>query len=245
MILSIKYPNSEFQIPNNEFRISNYHFSFKMILIEIALVLFVGWVAMLFAQNFTQLLPFGFKVDDWDVMQTELNTLADTLAPCNGEELRLLSAILQLKTTTHGLFHTDKGTFRTIYNEPMFVFIERRTTFASPNQRATLVKTAQFLIKYKQIGKETTVWVNDELIGIINNSKLLTTDNQLLASIVSADDGSFSIEINRKDTGTVSLKPSTGKHLARAFEIFQPLSGAAEKMRLVLLIREMLDRQVI
>jgi hypothetical protein len=216
-----------------------------MILIEIALVLFVGWVVMLFAQNFTQLLPFGFKVDDWEVMQTELNTLADTLAPCNGEELRLLCADLQLKTTTHGLFHTDRGTFRTIYNEPMFVFIERRTTFVSPNQRATLVKTAQSIIKYKQIGKETTVWLDDVLIGSINNSKLLNADNQLLASVISADDGSFSIEINRKDTGTIALTPNTGKHLTRAFELFQPLSGEAEKARLVLLIREMLDRQVL
>jgi hypothetical protein len=216
-----------------------------MILIEAALILFVGWVALLFAQNFSQLLPFGFKVDDWTTLQTEADALAAPLAPCEGEELRLLATSIQMKSTTQGLFHTNKGTFSTIYNEPMLAFVERRTSFSNPMQRAMLVKTAKDTIKYKQIGEETTVLVNDVLFATILHGVLFLPDNQRFAAIVPHTDTTFSIEVEKKDTATITLKKNTGKHLTRAFDIFQSLTGNEEQARLVLLIREMIERQKI
>lgn len=216
-----------------------------MILIEAALILFVGWVALLFAQNFSQLLPFGFKMDDWDALQKEADALATSLAPCEGEELRLLATSIQMKSATQALFHTNKGVFNTIYNEPMFAFVERRTSFSNPIQRVLLVKTAKDNIKYKQSGEETMVLLNDTLFGTILNGVLFLPENQRFAAIVPSNDTAFSIEVEKKDTTTIVLKKNTGKHLTRAFEIFQPLTGNEEKARLVLLIREMIERQKI
>ncbi len=216
-----------------------------MILIEAALILFVGWVALLFAQNFSQLLPFGFKMDDWAAIQKEADALATSLAPCEGEELRLLAASIQMKSTTQALFHTNKGTFSTIYNEPMFAFVERRTSLSTPTERVILVKTAKDNIKYKQIGEEMMVLINDELFGNILNGVLFIPENPRFAAILPHTATTFAIEVEKKDIATITLKKNTGKNLMRAFDILQPLTGKQEKARLVLLIKEMIERQKI
>jgi hypothetical protein len=155
-------------------------------------------------------------------MQNELNTVGN-LAPWAPDTLELVCArpITQLQKGWF-LQSNNSGVLGTIYQEP----IANYTKTNLGNSFLLLVGTQTDTFLYRKTSKQTEIWINQELAGVLVENNLLSGDNKgkLLAQLENdVAQTRRTVFFDGKPALSILMKPSEEDINPRAVEtIIQP-----------------------
>lgn len=187
-------------------------------------------------QGFSNLNPGKAKVQaDFRKIQAELGAKRSSLVPWSDEERSLLSLKKKPYSEKTGSVKLAKGSFISIYQEPMVLFGYKR--YLGKKENAILViLTSHHEYLYRIKKNKIEVALNGKYFGGITPDFALISDKKKqMAKILTFKNGDYyPITIDGRDVGSIGDVKKAKKVNPRAFELLAELSPNEEKKLLAL-----------
>ena len=223
----------------------------KLILLFLSFIIIasvtVGVMYLLF-QLLVNLHPSKHRImNDLRKMEVEIKPWINDLVPWKKEELELLSLHQVRKAIKKGVVITMKGIFTSIYDEPMIAYSYRQYRSAQKNA-ILFARTSHRQFCYRFFNGETTITIDNQLVGTIKNNGQLIAANgrQILAQIQrNEDELTLPVLVDGKDVAAlVRSNQSQPSVNTRAFEYTSELGKQEEALVLSLSILEILKEEI-
>ena len=183
-----------------------------------------------------------------EALRADMDTWSANLVPLNKEELDLFSLAQDKQVVKTGAGATAKGTFTTIFHEPVVSYSFRRYLGKKQNELLFARTASHEYVYWTQDGK-TTLMIDGQEVGDIDNNTLLgARTGQAIARIVESErDNYLPIEVGNREVG--ALMAGSGKEndplSQRAFEFIpDDLNEKEEQLLLSLATRELVKRSI-
>ncbi|WP_116125652.1 hypothetical protein [Lewinella sp. IMCC34183] len=220
-----------------------------MIVLLIISVLLVSLLVYMFNQWSRNRMPSKKKRGRvlWEI-QEDMNTWSNDLVKMNREELDLFSLTQDKQVVKRGTGTTAKGTFTTIFHEPVVSYSYRRYLGKQVNE-LLYARTAEHDYVYWTEKGKTSLEIDGQPVGTITNNTLLgARSGKELARIENtARENYLPVSVGNREVGALSTLPTTtGDPLSqRAFEFIpDDLNDKEEQLLISLTVRELVGRSV-
>ena len=181
-----------------------------------------------------------------DELRADMDTWSADLVPLNKEELDLFSLAQDKQVIKSGAGATAKGTFTTIFHEPVVSYSYRRFLGKEPNE-VLYARTANREYVYWTEAGKTSLEIDGQPVGNLTGNTLHgAKSGQPIASIAAQQkDNYLPISVGNREVGSImagSGKEDDPLH-QRAFEFIpQDLNEKEEQLLLSLATRELVKR---
>lgn len=177
-------------------------------------------------------------------LEKELAPIIEKLVPLENDELELLALSQSKKSSKKRFVETAKGSFHSIYEEPMITYALKK--YVSSNINALLyARTArhQFIYRIKKSGVE--IAIDNKLIGLLReNGTLYSASNKRLIGRIERNETKQlqPVFIGEKEVASLVNPLKTSKNQPRAFEMISKMSKDEKLIFLAISIYEMVRR---
>ena len=181
-------------------------------------------------------------------LKADMDTWSAELIPLNKQELDLFSLAQDKQVVKTGTGATAKGTFTTIFHEPVVSYSYRRYLGNQGNE-LLYVRTAEHDYVYWTENGKTTLEIDGQPVGQIDGGKLYgsKTGKELAGIATAVRDGVQPISVGNREVGALTLRP-LGKDdplSQRAFQFIpDDLNDKEEQLLMSLATRELVKRSV-
>lgn len=200
-----------------------------------------------------QLLAFGLFMrsgkrgtdDDVEDLTQRLEGLVAKLVPFTAGELELLSSQQSNREVDKGLHVTTIGSFDSIYHEPLIAFAYRN--YPSSRKAVMVAMTDRDRWVYDIKGSSTTVYLNDQPVGIISSDGRLRgaeTNRDLAYINMQEQQSTHAIFIGSREIGYVHNSALVDAVNPRAFHLFDKLEQDEQDIFLSLSILSMVEESL-
>ena len=181
-------------------------------------------------------------------LKADMDTWSSDLVKMNKEELDLFSLTQDKQVIKKGAGTTAKGTFTTIFHEPVVSYSYRRYLGKKVNE-LLYARTADNDYVYWTQNGETTLEINDQPVGRIENNVLLgqRTGKELARIEATPRENYLPVSVGNREVGALtSLQARADDPLSqRAFEFIpDDLNDKEEQLLMSLAMRELVKRSV-
>ncbi len=182
-------------------------------------------------------------------MRQEMDGWSADLVKMNREELDLFSLTQDKQVLKRGTGTTAKGTFTTIFHEPVVSYSYRRYLGKKVNE-LLYARTAEHDFVYWTENGKTNLEIDDQPVGTIQNNTLLgARSGKELARIDSAARENYlPVSVGQREVGALTTLPVKADDplSQRAFEFIpDDLNDKEEQLLLSLAVRELVGRSVV
>ena len=181
-------------------------------------------------------------------LKADMDTWSADLVPLGKEELDLFSLTQDKQVVKSGAGATAKGTFTTIFHEPVVSYSYRRYLGKKENE-LLYVRTAEHEYVYWTADGATSLEIDGQPVGTLDGGKLFgrKTGKELARIARAAREDYLPISVGDREVGGLSLKP-LGKDdplSERAFQFIpDDLNDKEEQLLMSLATRELVKRSV-
>ncbi len=179
-------------------------------------------------------------------LKADMDSWSADLVPLNKEELDLFSLAQDKKVIKSGTGATAKGTFTTIFHEPVVSYSYRRYLGKKENE-LLYVRTAEHEYVYWTENGKTSLEIDGQPVGNMNGGKLFgkKTGKELARIAASARENYQPISVGNREVGGLTLKPlgNNDPLSQRAFQFIpDDLNDKEEQLLMSLATRELVKR---
>lgn len=181
-------------------------------------------------------------------LKTEMDTWSADLVPLNKEELDLFSLAQDKQVIKGGAGATAKGTFTTIFHEPVVSYSYRRYLGKKENE-LLYVRTAEHEYVYWTEEGKTKLEIDGNPVGLMEGGALFgqKTGKELARIAATARENYLPVSVGNREVGALQLKP-LGKDdplSQRAFQFIpDDLNDKEEQLLMSLATRELVKRSI-
>ena len=216
-------------------------------LFPLALAAFSGYFIYQFTTNFK---PGSKKiVSDLNELKQEVQEWVASLVPWTHSNMELLSYEQTNKTVKKGLSKTAKGTFNSVYHEPLFAYSYKQYV-SSGNNALLYARTSKNEFAYRIQKKEVAISIDNEYAGVLKEGGLFYggPKENLIARINQEETLKLKpIIIGEKEVASIVNPVKAAVPNPRAFKFVTSMEAEEEKIFLALAILEIVtdsfDRQ--
>ena len=183
-----------------------------------------------------------------EALKADMDSWSANLVPLNKEELDLFSLAQDKQVVKSGAGATAKGTFTTIFHEPVVSYSYRRYLGKKRNELLYAKTAGHEYIYWTEDGK-TSLSIDGQEVGSIDDNTILgARTGQAIARIVGTERNNYlPIEVGNREVG--ALMAGSGKEndplSQRAFEFIpDDLNEKEEQLLLSLATRELVKRGI-
>jgi len=207
-------------------------------LFPLALAAFSGYFIYQFTTNFK---PGSKKiVTDLNELKQEVQEWVPTLVPWTHSNMELLSYEQSNNTIKKGLSKTAKGTFNSVYHEPLFAYSYKQYV-SSGNNALLYARTSKHEFAFRIQKKEVAISVDNEYAGVLKEGGLLYggAKETLIARINQDENLKLKpIIIGEKEVASIVNPAKAAVPNPRALKFVIPMEAEEEKIFLSLAILE-------
>ena len=181
-------------------------------------------------------------------LKAEMDTWSANLVPLNKEELDLFSLAQDKQVIKGGVGATAKGTFTTIFHEPVVSYSYRRYLGKKENE-LLYVRTADHEYVYWTEEGKTQLEIDGNPVGLMEGGALFgqKTGKELARIAATARENYLPVSVGNREVGSLQLKP-LGKDdplSQRAFQFIpDDLNDKEEQLLMSLATRELVKRSI-
>lgn len=169
-------------------------------------------------------------------LRADLDQWSDTLVPLNKEELDLFSLTQDKQVVKTGSTATAKGTFTTIFHEPVVSYSYRRYLGKQVNE-LLYARTAEHDYVYWTENGRTTLEIDNQPVGAIENGTLFgqRTGKELARIAATPRDNYLPVSVGNREVGALTTLPARADDplSQRAFEFIPDDLDAKEEQLLM------------
>ena len=181
-------------------------------------------------------------------MKAEMDTWSADLVKMNKEELDLFSLSQDKQVIKKGTGTTAKGTFTTIFHEPVVSYSYRRYLGKKVNE-LLYARTADHDYVYWTENGNTTLEIDEQPVGKITNNVLLgqRTGKELARIETTPRENYLPVSVGKREVGALTNLPAKADDplSQRAFEFIpDDLNDKEEQLLMSLAMRELVKRSV-
>jgi len=207
-------------------------------LFPLAIAAFSGYFIYQFTTNFK---PNAKKiVSDLNELKQEIQAWVPTLVPWTPANMELLSYEQTNNTIKKGLSKTAKGTFNTVYHEPLFAYSYKQYV-SSGNNALLYAQTSKNEFAFRIQKKEVAISIDNEYAGLLKADGLFYGGpKQTLIARINKDDALKlkPIIIGDKEVASIVNPAKAAVPNPRALKFIVPMEAEQEKIFLALAILE-------
>jgi len=207
-------------------------------LFPLALAAFSSYFVYQFTTNFQ---PSAKKiVTDLNALKQEVQEWVSTLVPWSHSNMELLSYEQANNTIKKGLSKTAKGTFNTVYHEPLFTYSYKQYV-SSGNNALLYARTSKNEFAFRIQKKEVAISIDNEYAGVLKEGGLFYggPKQTLLARINQNEELKLKpIIIGDKEVASIVNPAKAAVPNPRALKFITPMEAEEEKIFLALAILE-------
>lgn len=179
-------------------------------------------------------------------LKEEMDTWSADLVPLNKEELDLFSLAQDKQVVKTGAGATAKGTFTTIFHEPVVSYSYKRYLGSKVNE-LLYARTAEHDYVFWTEGGETLLEIDDQPVGTISGNALLgaRTGKPIARIAGEAEENYLPISVGNRQVGAITANNADSKDplSQRAFEFIpEDLNEQEEQLLLSLATLELVRR---
>ena len=181
-------------------------------------------------------------------LKADMDTWSADLVPLNKEELDLFSLAQDKQVIKTGVGATAKGTFTTIFHEPVVSYSYRRYLGSKENE-LLYVRTAEHEYVYWTEEGKTKLEIDGSPVGNMEGNTLFgqKTGKELARIASQARENYLPVSVGNREVGSLQLKP-LGKDdplSQRAFQFIpDDLNDKEEQLLMSLATRELVKRSL-
>lgn len=181
-------------------------------------------------------------------LKEEMDSWSADLVPLNKEELDLFSLAQDKQVVKTGAGATAKGTFTTIFHEPVVSYSYRRYLGNKVNE-LLYARTAEHDYVFWTENGETSLEIDEQSIGTISNNALLgaRTGKPIARIAGEARDNYLPISVGNREVGAITTIPANQSDplSQRAFEFIpDDLNDKEEQLLMSLATLELVKRSL-
>lgn len=181
-------------------------------------------------------------------LKEEMDTWSADLVPLNKEELDLFSLAQDKQVVKTGAGATAKGTFTTIFHEPVVSYSYRRYLGSKVNE-LLYARTAEHDYVFWTEDGETSLEIDNQLVGTISGKALLgaRTGKPIARIAGEARENYLPISVGNREVGAITTTPTNTKDplSQRAFEFIpDDLNDKEEQLLMSLATLELVRRSL-
>lgn len=181
-------------------------------------------------------------------LKEEMDNWSAELVPLNKEELDLFSLAQDKQVVKTGAGATAKGTFTTIFHEPVVSYSYRRYLGSKVNE-LLYARTAEHDYVYWTENGKTTLEIDSQPVGTINNGALLgAKTGKAIARIgETARENYLPISVGSREVGAITTLPAAKNDALsqRAFQFIpEDLNDKEEQLLMSLATLELVKRSL-
>ena len=161
--------------------------------------------------------------------------MPETLMACNDETLAHLSLKPKILKKAGWRDPIFEGFFSTIYQEPLLVFAGQKSGKTS----VVVARTSDKEFVFRQKGKETEIWQNDQPYAVLVDGVLLSSGKQsrMLAKLETDPElRQWPVLLGQGEAGTITNGQRAVSPIPRAVTLLRNLSPEEEQVMLVLAV---------
>jgi len=181
-------------------------------------------------------------------LKADMDTWSANLVPLNKEELDLFSLAQDKRVVKSGAGATAKGTFTTIFHEPVVSYSYRRYLGKKENE-LLYARTAEHDYVYWTEDGKTSLEIDGRPVGSMEGNALFgrKTGKELARIATIAKENYLPVSVGNREVGSLTLKPlGTDDPLnQRAFQFIpDDLNDKEEQLLMSLATRELVKRSL-
>lgn len=181
-------------------------------------------------------------------LKEEMDTWSADLVPLNKEELDLFSLAQDKQVVKTGAGATAKGTFTTIFHEPVVSYSYRRYLGSKVNELLYARTAEHDYVFWTEDGK-TTLEIDDQSVGTISGNALLgaRTGKPIARIAAEAKENYLPISVGNREVGAITTKDADTRDplSQRAFEFIpDDLNDKEEQLLMSLATLELVRRSL-
>ncbi len=181
-------------------------------------------------------------------LQEDMDSWSADLVPLNKEELDLFSLAQDKQVVKTGAGTTAKGTFTTIFHEPVVSYSYRRYLGRKVNE-LLYARTAEHDYVFWTENGETSLEIDNQAIGTFSNNALLgaRTGKPIARIAGEARENYLPISVGNREVGAITNQPANQSDplSQRAFEFIpDDLNDQEEQLLLSLATLELVRRSL-
>ncbi len=181
-------------------------------------------------------------------LKEEMDSWSADLVPLNKEELDLFSLAQDKQVVKTGAGATAKGTFTTIFHEPVVSYSYRRYLGKQVNE-LLYARTAEHDYVYWTENGKTTLEIDEQPVGTLSNGALLgaRTGKPIAQIAAEAEENYLPISVGNRKVGSITTSPTskTDPLSQRAFEFIpDDLNEKEEQLLMSLATLELVRRSL-
>ncbi|WP_116106646.1 hypothetical protein [Lewinella sp. IMCC34191] len=181
-------------------------------------------------------------------LKADMDTWSSDLVKMSKEELDLFSLTQDKQVVKKGTGTTAKGTFTTIFHEPVVSYTYRRYLGKKVNE-LLYARTAEHDYVYWTENGKTSLEIDDQPVGRIDNNVLLgqRTGKELARIETTPRENYLPVSVGSREVGALTNLPAKADDplSQRAFEFIpDDLNDKEEQLLMSLTVRELVKRAV-
>ncbi|PPK88671.1 hypothetical protein CLV84_1641 [Neolewinella xylanilytica] len=182
-------------------------------------------------------------------LKADMDTWSSDLVKMNKEELDLFSLTQDKQVVKRGTGTTAKGTFTTIFHEPVVSYSYRKYLGKQVNE-LLYARTAQHDFVYWTENGITSLEIDDQPVGKIDNNVLLgqRTGKELARIEATPRENYLPVSVGNREVGALASRAAKADDplSQRAFEFIpDDLNDKEEQLLMSLTMRELVRRSVV
>lgn len=183
---------------------------------------------------------------DIQEFREELDLLLPELVPLDSEEMELLSLNQINVSRSKGFTKTVKGTFTSIFHEPLVTYAYKR--YMGSDENALIVaRTKDHQLNYRIKKGEIQIELDNRPLGVLKQNSLLYggRQNKLLAKVNrDSHENLLPITVGDQEVGMMVRPEKARATNPRAFELLKPMGKEEELVLLSLSVLEAVQHSV-
>ncbi|MBB4078716.1 hypothetical protein GGR28_001329 [Lewinella aquimaris] len=181
-------------------------------------------------------------------MKEDMDGWSSNLVKMSKEELDLFSLTQDKQVLKTGTGTTAKGTFTTIFHEPVVSYSYRRYLGKQVNE-LLYARTADHDYVYWTEKGKTTLEIDDQPVGIIKDQVLLgeRTGKELARIATTSQDNYLPVSVGNREVGALTKLPGKADDplSQRAFEFIpDDLNEKEEQLLMSMAVKELVGRSI-
>ena len=217
-------------------------------LLIVSLLLLVALFALLKTYSANRMPSAKRRAQAVAELKTDMDGWSAKLVPLGKEELDLFSLTQDKQVVKGGAGATAKGTFTTIFHEPVASYSYRRYLGKKENE-LLYVRTAEHEYVYWTEDGKTSLEIDGQPVGTLDDGKLFgrKTGKELARIAAAARENYLPINVGDREVGGLTLKPlgESDPLSERAFQFIpDDLNDKEEQLLMSLATRELVKRSV-
>ena len=189
----------------------------------------------------------GQRKRDLERLKREMSQMVQELVPMNAEELELLSVNQLDVNGLKGLESVKTGKFTSVYYEPLVAYAHKQYSYPADSS-VLLVSTTTDNFVYESEGYRTTVYLNEEELGVIDadGSMYEAKTDRLLAHIeVDGDLSAHPVKVGEREVGEIVNLRLNASPNPRAYQLLEPMNLREKQLFKALTFLSLVEESVL